>query len=150
MAQGLEIARSERPAGGVIVLLLAVVALGAVAEVLAARTVTPAVSAPRASSWEASLRIGDAARARGEAPAARRAYLTALFRARGARSLAGVVRAAEGFGALGDDAVVEHALRIAAALPVGAADADTLARLRARSERRDAATALPAAAGRGR
>jgi hypothetical protein len=71
--------------------------------------------APRPSSWQAVVRIGDDARARGDAGAARRAYLTALFRARGERSLLGVLSAAEGFKTLGDRDVVEHALRMAAA-----------------------------------
>jgi len=62
------------------------------------------------------VRIGDDARARRDAAAARRAFLTALFRARGDRSLLGVLTAAEGFKALGDRDVVEHARRMADAL----------------------------------
>jgi len=75
-------------AGGVVTLLLFVVAVAALGEVVAGR----------------------------DAAAARRAYLTALFRARGERSLVGVLTAAGGFKTLGDREVVEHALRMAAAL----------------------------------
>jgi hypothetical protein len=46
----------------------------------------------------------------------RAARTSRLFRARGERSLLGVLSAAEGFKALGDREVVEHALRMAAAL----------------------------------
>ena len=90
--------------GGVVALLLFVVAVAALGEVVAGR----APASPRPSSWEAVLRIGDDARARGDAGAARRAYLTTLFRARGERSLLGVLSAAEGFHALGDREVVEQ------------------------------------------
>ena len=98
-------------------LLLVVVAVAAMAEVVAGRSVGSG-EYPRPAAWEVSMRAGDEARARGDAPAARRAYLTALFRARGERSLPGVVRAAEGFEALGDREVVEQALKIAAELRV--------------------------------
>jgi hypothetical protein len=90
------------------------------------------------------LQIADDARARGEAGAARRAYRTALFRARGERSLLGVLSAAEGFKALGDREVVEHALQMATALGL---DADDVAsrRLQALRDRLDATDALPMA-----
>jgi hypothetical protein len=120
-----------------------VVALG---EVVADRTVaTP--EAPRPSSWQAVMRIGDDARAHGAAPAARRAYLTALFRARGERSLLGVLGAAEGFKALGDREVVDHALGMAAALGASDVDTDTELgrRLQALRDRLDATDALPIA-----
>jgi hypothetical protein len=101
--------------GGALAVLLFVVAVAALGEFVAGRAVATH-DAPRPSSWQAVLQIADDARARGDAPAARRAYLTALFRARGERSLLGVLSAAEGFKALGDREVVDHALRMAAAL----------------------------------
>jgi hypothetical protein len=122
------------------VLLIAVV-IGALAEVVAGRAVTQP-EAPRAASWHILMQSGDAARVRGDVPAARRAYLGALFRARGEGSTTGVLRAAEGFRALGDTEVVEHALRIAAALgPEGGRD--HAARLQALRDRLDATDALP-------
>jgi hypothetical protein len=107
---------------GIVAVLFVVLALGAMAEVGARRTTTGAAVGD--SSWQMVLRVGDEARERGDVAAARRAYLTALFRARGERSLAGVLSAAEGFGALGDAEVVERALTMAAGLdaegPLGA------------------------------
>ncbi len=126
-----------------VALLLFVVAVAALGEVVAGRAVTTR-DAPRPSSWQAVLQIGDDARARGDAPAARRAYLTALFRARGERSLLGVLSAAEGFKALGDRDVVEHALRMAAAFGP-AADDVAGRRLHALRDRLDATDALPMA-----
>jgi len=129
--------------GGVVAVLLFVVAVAALAEVVAGQAVATR-DAPRPSSWQLMLRIGEDARARGDAPAARRAYLTALFRARGERSLRGVLSAAEGFKALGDREVVEHALRMAAAL---GPDADDVAgrRLQALRDLLDATDARPMA-----
>jgi hypothetical protein len=114
---------------GVIALLLVVMALAAMAEVTARRT-------PRESGAAALLRLGDEARARGDAPAARRAYLAGLFRARGERSLPDVLWAAEGFAALGDAAVVGEALAMAAPLAAGGDPAlrARLAALRDRGE----------------
>src|SRR4051812_28829856 len=115
MVSLVEAGRGERRGGGamerdgsygVIALLLVVVVLAAMAEVVAGRPAATVAEAPPASSAAALLALGDEARARGDAPAARRAYMAALFRARGERSLPDVVRAAEGFAALGDDAVV--------------------------------------------
>lgn len=81
---------------------------------------------------EASLRIGQVAGTRQAAEAkARDAYLTALFRARQQGSLAGVLRAAEAFAALGDREVVEQSLRIADSL--AARDPDPVARERVRA-----------------
>jgi len=127
---------------GVIALLLVVVALAAMAEVVAGRPTAPASEAPRASSAAALLRLGDEARGRGDVAAARRAYLAGLFRARGERSLSDVVWAAEGFAALGDDAVVAEALAMAAPLARGG-DPSLRARLAALRERGDEAAALP-------
>ena len=121
---------------------LIVVAVAALGEVVGERTAVT-VEAPRPSSWQAVLQIGNEARARGDAPAARRAYLTALFRARGARALPGVLSAAEGFKALGDRDAVEHALRMVVALGADTADADTSRRLQALRDRTDATDALP-------
>ena len=138
--------KAEAGSGNVIALLLAVIALAAMAEVVMGRAVAPPLEPPRASSAEALLRLGDEARVRGDVPAARRAYLTALFRARGERSLADVVAAAEGFAALGDGAVVHQALDMAA--PLAAAEgADPAARERftALRERAEATAALPIA-----
>ena len=145
----------EAGSGRVIALLLVVIALAAMAEVVAGRAVAPAppaweipravAEAPRASSAEVLLRLGDEARRRGDAPAARRAYLVALFRARGERSLAGVVEAAEGFAALGDDAVVQQALAMAEPLAAAAgADATARARLATLRERGEPSAALRA------
>ena len=55
--------------------------------------------------------FGTAARAR-----ARETYWTAQFRARQQRSITGVLKAAEGFGALGDTAMVAQCIRIAQSL----------------------------------
>ena len=149
----------EAGSGGAIALLLVVSALAAMAEVLAGRAVAPATpapqatempgasiaDAPRASSAEVLLRLGDEARRRGDAPAARRAYLVALFRARGEGSLTGVVEAAEGFAALGDDAVVQQALAMAEPLAAAAgADATARARLATLRERGEPSAALRA------
>jgi hypothetical protein len=129
------------------ILLLMVSALAALSEVVAARAVRLTTTS-RTSTWQPLLQIADEARARGDVLAARRAYLTALFRARGERSLPGVLGAAEGFNRLGDRDVVEQALRIAGALgPVdGEADADASRRLQALNEQLHAADALPSAA----
>jgi hypothetical protein len=67
-----------------------------------------------AALGDAALKIADASGARQPWEAdARQAYLGALFRARAAASLDGVLRATEAFGALGDHDVVEEGLRIA-------------------------------------
>ena len=127
--------------GVVVMMLLIVVVIGALAEVVAGRAV-PLPETPRAANWQILMQSGDAARVRGDAPTARRAYLNALFRARSDGSTTGVLRAAEGFKALGDTEVVEHALRIAAALgPEGSRD--RAARLQALRDRLDATDALP-------
>ena len=79
---------------------------------------------------DAALRIGAVAKSRRLAePTARQAYLTALVRARGQRSVDGVVRTAEAFARLGDREVVEQALRIARDL--AGTDPEAEARVRA-------------------
>jgi hypothetical protein len=121
-----------------------VVAVAALGEVVADRAAARA-EAPHGSSWQLIQRIADEARARHDAPAARRAYLTMLFRARGERSMVGVLSAAEGFKALGDREVVERALAIAAALDPDADAARARRRLTALRDRLDATDALPIA-----
>jgi hypothetical protein len=128
---------------GAVALFVIVLAIAALGEMVGERTVAM-TEAPRASSWEAVLRIGDEARERGDVPAARRAYLMALFRARGERALTGVIGAAEGFKALGDRDAVEHALRIAASLGADHAGGEVARRLQALHDRIEPADALPA------
>jgi hypothetical protein len=127
--------------GGVVAVILFVVGVAALGEVAADRAVLT-MESTRPASWQAPLRIGDEARVRGDLPAARRAYLTALFRARGERSLLGILTAAGGFKALGDREVVEHALWMAIALAPDEDD-DAGRRLQALRDRLDAAGALP-------
>ena len=63
---------------------------------------------------EAALRVGDVPEFAETAPgAARKSYLTALYRAQAQRSVDGVLQAAEGFAALGDRAAVENCLVMA-------------------------------------
>jgi hypothetical protein len=71
-------------------------------------------TALRSGQWEGMIEVGDAARRLDVGGSlARQAYLTALFRARQQRSLDGVLRAATGFGELGDHEVLAQAIRIA-------------------------------------
>jgi hypothetical protein len=100
-------------------------------------------AALRSRGWEGMLAVGHAALSLGEAAGsrrageadARRAYLTALFRARAQASLDGIVRAGEAFAFLGDRAVVVQCVRIAAALPPSADDPAALAALERLSDR---------------
>lgn len=63
---------------------------------------------------DAYLKIGNVAKGRRAAEAqARRLYLSALFRARNDRSVAGMLQVAEAFDALGDREVVEQVLAMA-------------------------------------
>ncbi len=86
--------------------------------------------------WEGLVEAGDLYRrigARGgfhgaAVARARECYLTALLRARGERSLDGVLRATEAFVDLGDEALVERGLEIAR--QVAARDADPRGRER--------------------
>jgi len=97
---------------------------------------------------EASLRLGRAAH-QGSTPRAeaRRAYLTALFRARGERSLPGVLRTGEAFAALGDRDAVAQSIHIAESLPAYATDPRAVEPLRGQldrlTERRRAARGMP-------
>ena len=71
-----------------------------------------------ADAGDAYLRIGHASSAPARAvPRARDLYLSALFRARDAGSLDGVLRIANAFAALGDHDVTVQALRMARRLP---------------------------------
>jgi hypothetical protein len=87
--------------------------------------------------WEALAAVGDMALAVGELagapePArarARRAYRAALFRARDAGAVDGVLRAAEAFAGLGDAAVAEGALGVARGLAARGADGELRARV---------------------
>jgi hypothetical protein len=126
----------------VVALLLVVVAIGALAEVGAGRAVIQS-KPPRAMTWQVLVQSGDAARVRGDVAGARRAYMAALMRARGEGSVAGVLRAAEGFRALGDHDVVERALRMAAVPGPGQERGGDDARLQALRDRLDATDALP-------
>ena len=80
--------------------------------------------AVKSGRWDAMADVGDAALRIGEVrefretpqAAARKSYLTALFRARAAGSLDGILRVADGFTALGDESVVRECLRVADAV----------------------------------
>ncbi|HEU4438665.1 MAG TPA: hypothetical protein VFT36_05415 [Methylomirabilota bacterium] len=81
------------------------------------------VAAHVSHAWPGMLAVGDAAmRASGLVDAqiskahARRAYRTALLRARRQRSLDGVLAAGDAFGRLGDREVVKQALAVATEL----------------------------------
>ena len=86
--------------------------------------------------WEGMIELGDAALRIGALapprrhwePRAREAYMAALFRARSEQSVEGVLRAAEGFGALNDRQVVDLGVRIARGL--AGHDAQTAGRVR--------------------
>jgi hypothetical protein len=132
----------EMRSSAAVAILVAVMAAVVVAEVFAGRTATTG-ERPRESSWAQALRIGDAASARGDASSARRAYLSALFRARGEHSLPGVLDAAERFTALGDREVVRRAISMAAALGGDAGDADSQRRLQALRDELRASEAPP-------
>jgi hypothetical protein len=63
---------------------------------------------------DAHLRVTEAAGApQAGVPRARELYLAALFRARDARSLDGVIRVAQAFDRLGDREAADHAMRVA-------------------------------------
>ncbi len=89
---------------------------------------------------DAYLRIGNAAKGRqGAVARARPVYLHALFRARDAGSLEGVLRATEALAGLGDLNAVERGIRIAdgmAAWPRSAAIDARLSGLRRRLDTR--------------
>jgi hypothetical protein len=78
-------------------------------------------------SWESMIAVGDAFMKIGHAAGtpggarmnAREAYLTALIRARRNHSVDGALRSGEAFAGLGDRAIVEQSLYIAAQLATG-------------------------------
>jgi hypothetical protein len=90
------------------------------------------VAALGSRRWEPMLAVGAAAVRVGDLSRARSAYLTAAFRARHARSVEGVLQAAEKFQQLGDGPVVERCLVLAR--EIASHDAAALARVRAFSE----------------
>jgi len=145
----LDAVRRERQPGatqssaGVAAVILFVVAVAALGEVVADRAAMS--DAAHVASWQPIQRVAAEALARHDAPAARRAYLTMLFRARGDRSMVGVLTAAEGFKALGDREVFEKALDIAAALDPDVDPAGARRRLSLLHDRLDATDALPIA-----
>ena len=93
--------------------------------------------------WEGMIEVGDVARRIGEVTGdratadarARRAYLPALFQARQAKLLDGVLRTAEAFSSLGDRQAVAQCLRIAEHLAAEARDPQARERVSALSER---------------
>ena len=68
-------------------------------------------------------------------PQLRELYLEVLMRARAEGSVDGVLRAGEGFAALGDRVLVAQVLRVGRQVAAGHADAETQARMRALAER---------------
>ena len=80
---------------------------------------------------DAALRMGRIAGADGAEPRARRAYLTALLRARRQASLDGVLAAGDAFGRLGDRAVVQQALSVATGLAERSGDGAARLRVQA-------------------
>jgi len=106
-------------------------------------------AAARRSQWEEMAALGDAALERtasgqrtGEAQA-RQAYLGALFRARAAGSLTGVLRATEAFATLGDRDVVDEGLRVADVTAERAGEPEGRERVAALRSRLDAQARVP-------
>jgi hypothetical protein len=100
------------------------------------------VGALATRKWEPLLAVGDAYVRVGKAgtvPAAkghaRQAYLRALFRARDAGSVDGILRTADAFTALGDREVVQQCLAAAARLAARSGDQRAIARVREFTER---------------
>jgi hypothetical protein len=99
------------------------------------------VAAHVGRGWPGMVAVGEAALWVGRVtgtpdvyePRARRAYLTALLRARRHGSLEGVLAAGDAFGRLGDQAVVQQALAVATDL--AARSGDDTARRRVQSFR---------------
>jgi hypothetical protein len=89
-------------------------------------------------SWESMIAVGDAFMAIGRASGsvrgarmnARQAYLTALIRARRARSVDGVLRTAQAFRELGDTVAAEQCLHIAGQLAAANESSSDFASLR--------------------
>lgn len=112
-------------------------------------------AALRSRRWDGMAAVGDAsvrlAQLPGERAAmlseARRAYLSALFRARHQRSLDGVLRVAEAFAALGDREAARQALVMAGTMTAGTQQTEIAERMRAIRERLE--RRAPAAVGGG-
>ncbi len=103
-------------------------------------------AALRSRHWRGLVAVGDTYRRLGAhggfekaaVAKARQTYLVALFRARQEGSVDGVLRVADAFAELGDDAVVQQCLAIARATAAQAHDARATDRVRAFAERWDA------------
>jgi hypothetical protein len=90
---------------------------------------------------EATLRLGLNSGLRGAMePAARRAYLFALYRARRQESIEGVVRVTEAFVAMGDREMAQKACGIAAGLAASGREPAARERVRALQNRLDGAS----------
>src|SRR4029453_14957634 len=104
------------------------------------------VAAIKSRHWEGMVAAGDTYRRLGELGGfrkisdakAREAYLAALFRARNRGSLEGVLRAAQGFAELGDQAVVEQCIRVARSVAARSWNPRAEERVRIFAERWDA------------
>jgi hypothetical protein len=104
------------------------------------------VAAIKSRHWEGMVAAGDTYRRLGELGGfrkisdakAREAYLAALFRARNRGSLEGVLRAAQGFAELGDQAVVEKCIRVARSVAARSWNPRAEERVRIFAERWDA------------
>ena len=105
-------------------------------------------AALKSSHWEGMVAVGDGYRRLGERAnfrktsdaKARETYLAALFRARSAGSVEGVLRAAERFADLGDHAVVEQCLGVARSVAARSRDPRAEERVRSFTERWGART----------
>jgi hypothetical protein len=69
--------------------------------------------ARESGSWRALIDVGDAAGGMRAVPRARESYTRAFLLARRARSVEGVLRAGEAFAGIGDQRLLEEALRLA-------------------------------------
>jgi hypothetical protein len=104
------------------------------------------VAAIKSRHWEGMVAAADTYRRLGELGGfrkisdakAREAYLAALFRARNRGSLEGVLRAAQGFAELGDQAVVEQCIRVARSVAARSWNPRAEERVRIFAERWDA------------
>jgi hypothetical protein len=104
------------------------------------------VAAIKSRHWEGMVAAADTYRRLGELGGfrklsdakAREAYLAALFRARNRGSLEGVLRAAQGFAELGDQAVVEQCIRVARSVAARSWNPRAEERVRIFGERWDA------------
>jgi len=106
------------------------------------------LTALASTGWDGLVTLGDATLRLGlqsglqsaMEPAARRAYLFALYRARRQESLEGVVRVTEAFVAMGDREMAKKACGIAGRLAASAREPATQERIRALQNRIDGAS----------